>query len=181
MGDIIRIRASTSRIACARVFELGSGRSPSTALVTAMVYAASQAAAVQVVCIPQRAVLSSDPYLVQTGRLLQMLLDRSTTQGKPMPTYVVAIGNTKSSEPIGFPATMRGALVARALDWAGRVATYNCIIPRGGSSVIIDAPGGTPNEPIGNARSSDGQSFPMYGSSYAAGLAAGAIADGLTR
>jgi hypothetical protein len=178
LAEVVRLRAPNAMVTSARVFEAGETYSASAALYNGLVAATSAAGEAHVVCVAQRAVVTGD--VARFAETIGYILTKAASQGggSRMPVIVCASGNSSDGPYMSLPATTRGVLVARAIAWDGNDAGYNCAAPPGVDVVTIDAYGGLADDLIGELTAADGRRIRMFGSSYAAALAAGALADG---
>jgi hypothetical protein len=108
---------------------------------------------------------------------LQRILHQQDNAGFPTPVVVCAAGNGGRGQYMSFPALVPGVVVARALTWAGDIASYNCAPPHGANLCLRGAFGGVETDPMGTLASIGKPVVtPLFGSSYAASLIAAAVA-----
>ena len=175
VGGLIRAVAPQAEITCFRVVADGRDTIESAILLNAVVEAIAYGD-VDVLCIPVRD--EENPRLVRERTGLQRILERRVARGMPMPVIVCAAGNDGPDEPMAFPALVPGVLVVSALDASGSPADYNCLRPDGWSEYIhqVEAYGGESGRPFVTLTRSDGARAELYGTSFGAGLVAGAVA-----
>ena len=178
LGDLIRLRAPAATVAALRVFEPGSAYSASPALLAALNWALHPLSGADVVCVAQRAEISADHRA--HADVIMSILRHAVAQGFPMPVVVCAAGNARrkgGQDLMALPATAPGVLAVRAVGWQGKPLDYNCQAPRGAAVNIAEAYGGEVDDPIGVTKAVPRPELWMVGTSYAAALVAGALAD----
>lgn len=174
VGSLIRLAARGHKVHSLRVLQSGERLVRSSMLLDALSEATGSGADFQVVCIPQRAEISTEERRRVLG--LQRILHQQDNSGFPTPVVVCAAGNGGRGQSMSFPALVPGVVVARALTWAGDIASYNCALPHGANLCIIGAFGGVETDPMGTRARIGKPVTPLFGSSYAASLIAASVA-----
>lgn len=174
VGSLIRLVAPGEEFQSFRVLQNGERLVQSGLLLQALTEALHPAHGSHVVCIPQRALICADERGHQAT--LERILHQHAGSSYPTPVVVCAAGNEGRRQPMRFPATVRGVLVARGLTWSGEIAKYNCSPPSWTTPHTVDAFGGVEGDPIGTRARPRQPGKDLYGSSFAAALATGAVA-----
>jgi hypothetical protein len=173
VGCLIRMMAPEAELHSYRVMRRGENFVESSVLLNAVSSATMTIGKYHIVVIPQRANLSAQT----RGQCdaIHEVVRQNATQSYPTPIVVCAAGNVGPREPMDYPATVPGVVVAVALDWSGRVANYNCSCPKGIPVFTIGAFGGIEKDPLGNMVRQDRPAKDLYGSSYSTALVVGAL------
>jgi Subtilase family len=175
VGSLIRMIAPHVELHSYRVLRSGDNFVESAILLNAITSAMMTIGMFQIVVIPQRANLS----VRSLGQhdAIHYVIRQNAQNSHPTPVMICAAGNSGSRESMSYPATVPGVVVAVALDWSGRVADYNCSPPAKTPVFTAQAFGGIERDPIGHIGRPGRSTRYLYGSSYAAGLVAGALAS----
>jgi Subtilase family len=175
VGALIRLVAPDAEVHSFRVLRSGEDRVESSNLLEAINETTMMYDQFKVVVIPQRALIS----VAKLGKRdsIHRIIAHNAKAGRPMPVIVCAAGNTKRKpkEPMSYPATVPGFVVAVGLDWAGGIADYNCTVPSGTAVYTVGAFGGVENMPLGTVGKPGRPPNDFFGSSYASALVAAAL------
>ncbi|MFD0276223.1 S8 family serine peptidase [Kitasatospora sp. NPDC127111] len=174
LGSLIRMVAPEAGIDSLRVMRRGERLAESSVLINAVNAAINQAGRYHIVTIAFRASISASALGQRDG--LSMILDHTRLGRLPSPVVVCAAGNDGPQQKMDYPAIVPGVVVATALDWLGRVASYNCAPPSGVDVCAVSAPGGVPGDPLGTLTRAR-RTEELWGSSFAAALISAALAS----
>lgn len=98
---------------------------------------------------------------------------QATEDVRRVPLVIAAAGNDPQ-HPAGYPAVLPSAVVVRAITGDGELADYNSLVLDPLASVV-DALGGTEDEPLGVAVTTTGPPRPLWGTSFATAFVTAAV------
>ena len=90
----------------------------------------------------------------------------------PVPMIVAAAGNDGPKKSSGYPANLRGAVVAQAIDANNVPENYNSTLPP--NSIVRSAFGGSDRDQLGYTQPPNQAAQPLWGTSFAAAAVTGA-------